>query len=163
SEHAMDPRRDGRPGHGPGPGVGSRPLAVRAIGVLPSGLGGGAGRPVGGDEPQGPQEPLPARTLRSERRAMPPPPLHRRQPLPGSPRAKPALLHWKGSALEQLARAAYEQRLLPSGHLAPDRLAVLADALEAAGCTDPDILEHLRGPGPHVRGCWALDRLLGKE
>jgi hypothetical protein len=39
----------------------------------------------------------------------------------------------------------------------------LADALEDAGCTDADILSHLRSPGPHVRGCWALDLLLGKE
>jgi hypothetical protein len=42
------------------------------------------------------------------------------------------------------------------------RLAVLADALEEAGCADPDLLGHLRGPGPHVRGCWAVDLLLGK-
>jgi hypothetical protein len=44
-----------------------------------------------------------------------------------------------------------------------DRLPVLADALEEAGCTDADILSHLRGPGPHVRGCWVVDLLLGKE
>src|SRR5262249_14683122 len=37
---------------------------------------------------------------------------------------------------------------------------VLADALEAAGCSNQDILEHCRGPGPHVRGCWVLDMLL---
>jgi hypothetical protein len=42
-------------------------------------------------------------------------------------------------------------------------LPVLADALEDAGVTNPDILGHLRGPGPHVRGCWAVDLLLGKE
>ena len=47
--------------------------------------------------------------------------------------------------------------------LDPDRLAVLADALEEAGCDNADLLSHLRGPGPHVRGCWALDLLLGKE
>jgi len=41
-------------------------------------------------------------------------------------------------------------------------LPVLADALEEAGCTDADLLGHLRGPGPHVRGCWVLDLLLGK-
>jgi hypothetical protein len=40
---------------------------------------------------------------------------------------------------------------------------VLADALEDAGCTNSDILYHLRCPGPHVRGCWALDLLLGKS
>src|SRR5262249_12453726 len=62
-----------------------------------------------------------------------------------------------------LAQAAYDERDLPSGHLDPARLAVLADALEEAGCADADILGHLRGPGPHVRGCWAVDLLLGKE
>ena len=38
-----------------------------------------------------------------------------------------------------------------------------ADALEEAGCDDAAILDHLRSPGPHVRGCWALDMLLGKS
>jgi hypothetical protein len=51
----------------------------------------------------------------------------------------------------------------PQGTLDPARLAVLADALEEAGCTDPDILSHLRGTGPHVRGCWVIDLLLGKD
>jgi hypothetical protein len=40
---------------------------------------------------------------------------------------------------------------------------VLADAFEAAGCTDAELLGHLRGPGAHVRGCWALDLILSKE
>ena len=44
-----------------------------------------------------------------------------------------------------------------------DRLPILADALEDAGCTDPDTLAHCRGPGPHVRGCWVVDLLLGKS
>jgi len=39
----------------------------------------------------------------------------------------------------------------------------LADALEDAGCTDAELLGHLRGPGVHVRGCWALDLLLAKS
>src|SRR5262245_57779436 len=60
------------------------------------------------------------------------------------------------------ARRAYEERSLPSGHLDPARLLVLADALEEAGCADADLPGHLRGPGPHVRGCWALDLILGK-
>jgi hypothetical protein len=60
-----------------------------------------------------------------------------------------------------LARAAYDERLLPSGELDRTRLAVLADALEEAGCEGADLLDHLRGPGPHVRGCWALDLVLG--
>ena len=62
-----------------------------------------------------------------------------------------------------VARAAYDDRLLPAGTLAPDRLAVLADALEDAGCTDAVILDHLREPGSHVRGCFVVDRALGLE
>ncbi len=69
-------------------------------------------------------------------------------------------LEYGGSQLSSLAAAAYGERILPSGHLDPARLAVLSDALEEAGCTDPDILSHLRSPGPHVRGCWALDLVL---
>jgi len=49
------------------------------------------------------------------------------------------------------------------GLLDNDRLAVLGDALEEAGCTNRAVLAHLRSPGPHARGCWALDLLLGKE
>jgi hypothetical protein len=63
----------------------------------------------------------------------------------------------------ELARAAYEERLRPSRELEAARLAVLADALEEAGCQNTDILGHLRSPGPHVRGCWPVDLLLGKE
>ena len=44
-----------------------------------------------------------------------------------------------------------------------DRLPVLADALEEAGCSDAGILGHLRGTGPHVRGCRVVDLLSGKE
>jgi hypothetical protein len=56
-----------------------------------------------------------------------------------------------------LAQAAYDERELSSGHLDLARLTVLADALEDVGCADADLLGHLRGPGPHVRGCWAVD------
>jgi hypothetical protein len=62
-----------------------------------------------------------------------------------------------------LALATYDERELPAGTLDLARLAVLADALEEAGCTDADILGHLRGPGPHARGCWVVDLLLGKS
>lgn len=41
-------------------------------------------------------------------------------------------------------------------------LPILADALEEAGCSEEAILSHLRSPGPHVRGCWALDLILGR-
>jgi hypothetical protein len=43
-----------------------------------------------------------------------------------------------------------------------DRMPVLADALEEAGCDHPDVLSHCRGDGPHVRGCWVVDLVLGK-
>jgi hypothetical protein len=62
-----------------------------------------------------------------------------------------------------LALAAYEDRSLPAGTLDPARLAILTDALEEAGCTNADILDHCRAPGPHVRGCWVVDLILGKE
>jgi hypothetical protein len=61
-----------------------------------------------------------------------------------------------------LAQAAWDHWILPSGQLEGDRLLVLADALEDAEA-DPGILAHLRTPGPHVRGCWALDLVLGRE
>jgi hypothetical protein len=62
-----------------------------------------------------------------------------------------------------LAQAGYDERSLPGGALDVPRLAVLADDLEESGCTDGGLLGHLRGPGPHVRGCWAVDRVLAKE
>jgi hypothetical protein len=55
-----------------------------------------------------------------------------------------------------MANAIYAERAF-------DRLPILADALEEAGCTDADVLAHCRGPGPHVRGCWVVDLILGKE
>jgi hypothetical protein len=68
----------------------------------------------------------------------------------------PAWLVWNGGTVRKLAGEVYEARDLA-------RLPVLADALEDAGCTDAELLGHLRGPGPHVRGCWALDLILAKE
>jgi hypothetical protein len=70
---------------------------------------------------------------------------------------------WRTPIVLALAQGAYEERILPAGTLEPDRLAVLADALEEAGCDNDDILSHLRGPGPHVRGCWVVDAILLKE
>src|SRR5262249_14799680 len=58
-----------------------------------------------------------------------------------------------------LALAAYDERTLPTGELCPERLAVLADALEEAGAPD-GVVGHLRGRGPHVRGCFVVDQLL---
>src|SRR5262249_47634106 len=70
---------------------------------------------------------------------------------------------WLTQTVTSLATAAYEQRALPSGELDPARVVVLADALEEEGCQEADVLGHLRSPGPHVRGCWPVDLLLGKE
>jgi hypothetical protein len=81
------------------------------------------------------------------------------RPLPPS---AASFLHWHGGIIKRLAEEAYEHRLLPSGQLDPERLAVLADALEEAGA-DAELLGHPRGPGPHVLGCFLLDWLLGKE
>jgi hypothetical protein len=69
---------------------------------------------------------------------------------------EPCWLTWNDSTVPRLAQAIYGERAF-------DRLPVLADALEEAGCTNADILGHCRGSGPHVRGCWVVDLLLGKE
>jgi hypothetical protein len=69
---------------------------------------------------------------------------------------------WRTPTVLALAQAAYDERLLPAGELGRDRLLVLADALEEAGATR-ELLEHLRSLGPHVRGCFVVDALLGKE
>ncbi len=75
----------------------------------------------------------------------------------------PAWLTWNNATIPKLAHAAYNDRQLPSGHLDTALLAILADALEEAGCNNTDILDHLRGLGPHVRGCWTVDLILAKE
>src|SRR5262249_32214854 len=62
-----------------------------------------------------------------------------------------------------VAEAAYDKRAPRIGHLDTARLAVLSDALDEAGCPEAAIRSHLRSPGPHVRGCWALDLVLGKQ
>jgi hypothetical protein len=67
----------------------------------------------------------------------------------------PSWLAWDGGTVTKLAAAVYDERAF-------DRLPILADALEEAGCAEEALLSHLRGPGPHVRGCWAVDLLLGK-
>jgi hypothetical protein len=103
------------------------------------------------------------------------------------------VLHaWFTPDVVSVARAAYEARDPVTGHIDSTRLAILADALEEEGCASEELLRHLRGhdrcycrggragpahgneelcggsgwakaTGPHVRGCWALDLVLGKE
>jgi hypothetical protein len=64
---------------------------------------------------------------------------------------------WLTPDVVNLARAACEERFMPRGELDTSRLSVLADALEEAGCCERALLDHLRGRGPHVRGCYAVD------
>jgi hypothetical protein len=68
----------------------------------------------------------------------------------------PAWLAGDGGTVPRLAHAVYGERAF-------DRLPDLADALESAGCPDQQLLAHCRGTGPHFRGCWAVDLLLGKS
>jgi hypothetical protein len=68
----------------------------------------------------------------------------------------PTVLAWNGGTIPKLAAAIYQERRFGD-------LPILADALEEAGCSEPAILSHCRGPSPHVRGCWVIDLLLGKE
>ncbi len=74
-----------------------------------------------------------------------------------------AWLAWNDGVVVRLGQAAYEQRNMPEGTLDKSLLAILADALEEAGCTDMDILGHCRQQGEHVRGCWVVDLILGKD
>ena len=68
----------------------------------------------------------------------------------------PACLARNYGTVRKIAQTIYEERAF-------DRMPILADALEDAGCTDRAILDHCRQPGEHVRGCWVVDLLLGKE
>ena len=62
---------------------------------------------------------------------------------------------WLTPTVQSIAAAIYEDRAF-------DRLPILADALEEAGCTNADVLLHCRQPAEHVRGCWVVDLMLGK-
>jgi hypothetical protein len=63
---------------------------------------------------------------------------------------------WRTTTAVAIAQGMYESR-----DFGP--MPLLADALQDAGCEQPDILDHCRGPGPHVRGCWVVDGVLGKS
>jgi hypothetical protein len=62
---------------------------------------------------------------------------------------------WLTSDATAIAETIYAQQAF-------ERLPILADALEDAGCDNRDILDHCRQPGEHVLGCWVVDLLLGK-
>lgn len=67
----------------------------------------------------------------------------------------PSWLAWKDRPAVKFVEGIYADRAF-------DRLPILADALEEAGCSDEAVLGHCRQPGNHVRGCWVVDLLLGK-
>ena len=70
---------------------------------------------------------------------------------------------WRTPTVTRLAQAVSDERHLLSGLYDNQRLAILGDALEEAGCTNADILEHCRSGGEHVRGCWVVDLVLNKQ
>jgi hypothetical protein len=72
------------------------------------------------------------------------------------PRAVTFDLVWKTFDVVGLAQAIYDERAF-------NRMPILADALEDAGCDNVEILSHRREPAEHARGCWVVDLVLGKE
>ncbi len=77
-------------------------------------------------------------------------------PFRHSPPLPPAVLAWNDGTVRRIAVGIYEERAF-------DRLPILADALLDAGCDNEELLAHCRSDGPHVRGCWAVDLILGKS
>src|SRR5262245_16186647 len=77
-------------------------------------------------------------------------PFHRLPSLPAT------VLVWNDRAVVKLAQAIYDKGRF-------EDLPILADRLLDAGCDDGEVLAHCRGPGPHVRGCWVVDLILGKS
>jgi hypothetical protein len=69
---------------------------------------------------------------------------------------RPAFSPWLTGTVLSLAAQVYESRDFSA-------MPILADALQDAGCDSADVLDHCRGPGPHARGCWVVDLVLGKE
>lgn len=63
---------------------------------------------------------------------------------------------WRTPEVRALAADAYGRRHFHD-------LPRVAGLLEHAGCDDPRLLHHCRSGGPHARGCWALDLLMGRD
>ncbi|MBP3957608.1 hypothetical protein J8F10_20355 [Gemmata sp. G18] len=62
---------------------------------------------------------------------------------------------WRTGTTISLAQQMYDSRDFSA-------MPILADALQDAGCDNTDILDHCRSDGPHIRGCWVVDAILGK-
>ena len=77
-------------------------------------------------------------------------------PFRPAPAVDPSWLAWNGGTVAKLAAGIYDERRFAD-------LPILADALEEAGCTDPALLAHCRGGSEHVRGCWVVDVLTGRQ
>jgi hypothetical protein len=78
-------------------------------------------------------------------------------PLPFRPVAiDPIWLRWNWGTVPAIAGHVYDDRVFQD-------LPILADALTDAGCDNQEMIDHCRSGGPHVRGCWVVDLLLGKE
>jgi hypothetical protein len=77
-------------------------------------------------------------------------------PFRSPPAVAPAVLAWGDRTVVRMARAIYDERDF-------GRLPILADALLDAGCDDEALIGHCRSGGPHARGCWALDLVLGRQ
>lgn len=60
------------------------------------------------------------------------------------------------STVVSLAQTIYDEKAF-------DRMPILGDALEDAGCDNADMLNHCRQQGEHVRGCWVVDLILSKD
>ena len=63
---------------------------------------------------------------------------------------------WRSPTAQALAQTIYHEHAF-------ERLPVLGDALIEAGCTDEAVLRHCHSGGPHARGCWVVDAVLGKS
>jgi hypothetical protein len=79
-----------------------------------------------------------------------------KNPFRATPILNPAWLAWNDQTVVRIAEAVYDERAFA-------RMPILADALEDAGCDNTDILNHCRGPNVHMRGCWVVDLILGKQ
>jgi hypothetical protein len=66
------------------------------------------------------------------------------------------VLAWNDGTVRRIAEAIYAERAF-------DRMPILADALLDAGCDNEELIAHCRSEGPHVRGCWVVDLILGKS